>query len=271
MIFVPFSEQFTKMILSVLLITISLNQFQCRRLIDDLENEISTDPRTNTESFNSEWVKISSAPASVITRKVGTHLELHCKAMGTPPPTIQWYKMNRRITENESFETNIITKGQPIAEVASRLVINHVLPLHQDVYRCVAEAGTHVATAASKVIISNKEGKEMNFTQLLNAGIIGAHHLPRVTFWALTYMDVIGTDVTLPCKFVGNPRPEVTWYDGDRKIIESDEKYSTSQDGELRIRSIEWSDMGTYTCMVKNSVGEDYIETFLYPMQASKK
>ncbi|XP_023026091.1 ecdysone-inducible gene L2 isoform X3 [Leptinotarsa decemlineata] len=259
-------------ILSVLLVTISLNQFHCRRLIEDIDNEVSTDPRANLHPLNNQqWVKISSPPVSLVNKKVGAHLELHCVAMGSPPPTIQWYKMNRRITENESFETNIINQGQALAEVASRLVINHLLPLHQDVYRCVAEAGTHVATSASKVIVTNKEGNDMNFTQLLNARILGAHHLPRVTFWAQTYMDVIGTDVILPCKYVGNPRPEVTWYDTDDKPIENDEKYSASQEGELRIRSIEWSDMGTYTCMVKNLVGEDSIETFLYPMQESKK
>lgn len=40
-----------------------------------------------------------------------------------------------------------------------------------------------------------------------------------------------------------------------------------SQEGELRIRSMEWSDMGAYVCALENSVGEDSVETFLYPMQ----
>lgn len=76
-----------------------------------------------------------------------------------------------------------------------------------------------------------------------------------------------GNDATLPCKFVGNPRPNVIWLDPNSKVIESSEKYSMSQEGELRIRSMEWSDMGAYVCALENSVGEDSVETFLYPMQ----
>lgn len=55
----------------------------------------------------------------------------------------------------------------------------------------------------------------------------------------------------------------------DKKIIENSEKYSVFPDGELRIKSIEWSDMGEYTCSIENSVGEDSVETFLYPMKVS--
>ncbi|CAH1118711.1 unnamed protein product [Phaedon cochleariae] len=258
------------MFLSVLLITITtLDQFQCIRLIDDIDNEVSGDPTVNI-AYNS-WLKITQAPSHVVTKKVGAHLELHCEAMGSPPPTIEWYKRNRKITENESFEPYTVPPGTAIATVQSRLVINHLLPRHQDVYRCVAQGGARVATAASKVVVANKEGREMNLTQLLTAKILGAHHLPRVTLWASTYLDVIGNDVLLPCKFVGNPKPYVIWSDPNGTVIENDERYSISQEGELRIRSIAWSDHGPYTCSLENSVGVDSVETFLYPMEKPSK
>lgn len=41
-------------------------------------------------------------------------------------------------------------------------------------------------------------------------------------------------------------------------------------EGGLRIRNIEWSDMGEYICSVENSVGVDSVETFLYPMKVSE-
>ncbi|VEN58655.1 unnamed protein product, partial [Callosobruchus maculatus] len=268
---------------SVVLVALAAS-VQCRHLADDLDNEVSQTAEGNMGSPvgmvggqgghpGGEWVKISQPPVSVITRKVGQHVELRCDAMGSPPPTIQWFKRNQRITENESFEENNLITGSPgLAKVSSRLVINYLLPRHQDIYRCVAESGGKMASAASKLIITNKEGREMNLTQLINAKILGAHHLPRVTFWASTYMDVIGNDVILPCKFVGNPKPSVVWIDPYSKVIESDgEKYSVSQDGELKIRAISWSDMGPYTCAVENSAGEDSVETFLYPMQESTK
>lgn len=79
-----------------------------------------------------------------------------------------------------------------MAEVNSRLVINYLLPRHSDVYTCVAESGSNLKSESTKLLVSNKEGREMNFTQLITAKILGAHHLPRVTFWATTYMDIIG-------------------------------------------------------------------------------
>ncbi|KAJ8929453.1 hypothetical protein NQ314_017833 [Rhamnusium bicolor] len=231
------------MILSVLLIAISLNLAQCRRLTDDIDNEVSSNPAANI-GFREpkEYVRISKPPVPVISKKVGAHVELHCEAMGSPPPTIQWFKRNMRITENESFETNVIDQSPGYAKVASRLVINYILPRHQDIYRCVAEAGAQVATAVTKLIVSNKEGREMNFTQLINAKILGAHHLPRVTFWANMLMDVIGSDVILPCKSVGNPKPNLIWIDPNGKVIENNERFAVLPDGELQIRAIESSD-----------------------------
>ncbi|XP_050519270.1 neural/ectodermal development factor IMP-L2-like [Diabrotica virgifera virgifera] len=256
------------MILLVLVIAVTFSQLECRRIMDDLSNEMSINPEKNFGYSSREWVKISKPPVAVMSKKVGAHMELHCEAMGSPPPTIEWYKANRKITENGAFETNVLTRGPALAEVSSRLVINHLLPRHQDVYRCVAESGTKVDTAPTKLLVT--DGREMNFTQLLSAKIVGAHHLPRVTFWASTYMEVIGNDLVLPCKYVGNPKPRVTWMDPYSKVIENNEKYSVSQDGELRIGSIEWSDMGQYVCALENSAGEDSIETFLYPMKGSK-
>lgn len=90
------------------------------------------------------------------------------------------------------MEVNTIKPNDGLAMMSSRLVINYLLPRHQDVYRCVAEAGAQVSTSVTKLIVSDKEGREMNFTQLINAKILGAHHTPRVTFWASTLMDTIG-------------------------------------------------------------------------------
>ncbi|XP_060533419.1 neural/ectodermal development factor IMP-L2 [Cylas formicarius] len=261
---------------SVLLVILCLHLAHSRRLTDDIDNTVSTNAAGNLGSLDfrdqRDYVKISQTPVPVISRNVGTHVELYCEAMGSPPPTIQWYKRNMRITENESFDdSNLIDGTAGLAKVASRLVINYVLPRHQDIYRCVAEAGSQMASAITELIVPNKEGREMNFTQLVASKILGAHHMPRVTFWAPAFMDVIGSDVILPCKSVGNPKPNLMWIDPNSKIITDNEKFMVHPDGELRIRSISWNDMGVYNCIVQNSVGEDSVETFLYPMQESSK
>lgn len=104
------------------------------------------------------------------------------------------YKININVffLQNESYDTNVITQSTGVASVSSRLVINYILPRHQDIYACFAEGPTEFKSRTTKLIVTNKAGREMNFTQLISAKILGAHHLPRVTFWAPTYLDEIG-------------------------------------------------------------------------------
>lgn len=78
-----------------------------------------------------------------------------------------------------------------------------------------------------------------------------------------------GSDVILPCKSVGNPKPDLVWFDPDSQVITDNEKFTVLSDGELKIQSITWADMGIYVCKVNNSVGDDYVETFLYPMEVA--
>ncbi|ERL90235.1 neural/ectodermal development factor IMP-L2 isoform X2 [Dendroctonus ponderosae] len=261
--------------LSVLLTTLCLQLAYSRRLIDDIDNDVNVLQNGNLGTYeykSSDYVKITQPPLPVVQKEVGAHVELHCEAMGSPPPTIQWYKGPMRVTENESFEdNNEITDHTPgIAKVASRLVINYVLPRHQGNYFCVAAAGSEVVRKMTELVVPNAIGREMNFTQLVFRKIVGAHHHPRVTFWAPAYMDVMRSDVILPCKSVGNPKPVLTWFRPNGKEVTNDDKFEVMQDGELSIRSISWDDMGVYTCIVMNSVGKDSVETFLYPMQESK-
>lgn len=44
-------------------------------------------------------MKIADPPAAIIRKKVGDHVELTCEASGSPPPVIQWYRRNQRLTE----------------------------------------------------------------------------------------------------------------------------------------------------------------------------
>lgn len=70
--------------------TISLQAVDSRRLTDDIDNEINS-PLS--------YVKIADPPAAIIRKKVGDHVELTCEASGSPPPVIQWYRRNQRLTE----------------------------------------------------------------------------------------------------------------------------------------------------------------------------
>lgn len=39
--------------------------------------------------------------------------------------------------------------------------------------------------------------------------------------------------------------------------------------GDLIVRGLTFDDMGVFRCVVRNTLGEDYTETFVYPMAPS--
>ncbi|NXJ95407.1 TMIG1 protein, partial [Corythaixoides concolor] len=66
-------------------------------------------------------------------------------------------------------------------------------------------------------------------------------------------------DVTLSCNAKSNPQAETAWYkDNETLILEQDrhQVYQTSEVFQLSIKNVESSDNGTYTCVVKSSLGE---------------
>nr|CAD7402921.1 unnamed protein product [Timema cristinae] len=110
-----------------------------------------------------------------------------------------------------------------------------------------------------------------NLTALLAAcpstNSIHATSPARISTWSPLYMDVMGNDVTLPCRAVGNPRPAIYWLDGDNELIaENEPRYKVLPDGDLFIYKLQWSDMGGYTCIASNTRSRDMTTTFLYPV-----
>lgn len=134
----------------------------------------------------------------------------------------------------------------------------------------MAESGSKITSADSTIYVNKKEGFDRNFTELLRKDVLGAHHVPRISLWAPYYMDVIGTNVVLPCRTFGNPKPSQMWFDPEGQAIGEEGRVSVLSEGELSIRSLSWDDMGAYTCIVRNMVGQDKVETFVYPMKEGK-
>uniref|UniRef100_A0A8C9LAL5 Matrix remodeling associated 5 n=1 Tax=Pavo cristatus TaxID=9049 RepID=A0A8C9LAL5_PAVCR len=67
-----------------------------------------------------------------------------------------------------------------------------------------------------------------------------------------------GDVVTVACEAKGEPTPKVTWLSPtNRPIPTLSEKYQVYRDGTLLIQKAQRSDSGNYTCVVRNSAGED--------------
>lgn len=78
-----------------------------------------------------------------------------------------------------------------MAKIKSKLVFPAALPVHENIYDCVAESGSAIANAQSEVYVL-KNGLEKNFTQLFNEGFIGSRQPAQIVLYSTLYMDVIG-------------------------------------------------------------------------------
>ncbi|KFW96690.1 Transmembrane and immunoglobulin domain-containing protein 1, partial [Phalacrocorax carbo] len=66
-------------------------------------------------------------------------------------------------------------------------------------------------------------------------------------------------DVTLTCNAKSNPQAQTAWYKNNNILILQQNRYQlhqTSDVFQLTIKKVQKSDHGTYTCVVKSSLGE---------------
>ncbi|XP_009901634.1 transmembrane and immunoglobulin domain-containing protein 1 [Dryobates pubescens] len=66
-------------------------------------------------------------------------------------------------------------------------------------------------------------------------------------------------DVTMSCNAKANPQAQAAWYKNNTILSLQQNRYQlyqTSEVAELTIQKVQKSDNGTYTCMVKSSLGE---------------
>ncbi|XP_050040863.3 cell adhesion molecule Dscam1-like isoform X1 [Dermacentor andersoni] len=88
----------------------------------------------------------------------------------------------------------------------------------------------------------------------------------KVTLSLSDVLTTVGAHVDLPCVSHGYPLPRYTWYHEDRSgrrfaVAESDRLQFTN--GVLSILGVNVLDTGRYTCVARNSAGEQTIQTVL--------
>ncbi|NXU14836.1 MXRA5 protein, partial [Pardalotus punctatus] len=172
--------------------------------------------------------------------KYGGDLKVDCVATGLPNPEISWGLPDGSMinTFMQSDDSGSRTKRYVVFDNGT-LYFNDVGLREEGDYTCYAE---------------NQIGKdEMKVRVKVVAEPATIRNKTYVTI-NVPYGDV----VTVACEAKGEPTPKVTWLSPtNRPIPALSDKYQIYRDGTLLIQKAQRSDSGNYTCVARNSAGED--------------
>lgn len=166
-------------------------------------------------------------PEDVVVRS-GNMARLECAATGQPPPVIAWQKDG----------------GDDFPAARERRM--HVMPT-DDVFFIVsvktADMGVYSCTAenAAGMIIANA-----TLTVLETPAFVKALEDKKTE---------VGETTVLECKAKGSPKPKLTWTKDGRPILPSERHFFTADNQLLIIVPTQYSDEGTYTCEMSNTLG----------------
>nr|XP_029516161.1 matrix-remodeling-associated protein 5 [Oncorhynchus nerka] len=174
----------------------------------------------------------------------GGDLKVDCVASGLPNPEIRWALPDGTMINTLKQMDSSVRGGRTRRYVVfdnGTLYANDVGMREEGDYTCYAEnqigkdeMKVHVKVVADPPIIRDK-------TQ--------SPEVVRVLY---------GEAVSLKCSAKGEPTPVITWLSPtNRAIASSPTKYQVHNDGTLVVRKAQRFDAGNYTCIARNSAGQD--------------
>jgi hypothetical protein len=168
----------------------------------------------------------------------GGDLKVDCVATGLPDPEISWSLPDGRLV-NSLVHPGEDDGGRYMVFHNGTLYFHEVGMRQQGDYTCVAQ---------------NQLGKDEMTVRV--TVVSGPAAIADESYLALRVP--YGDTVTVACAARGEPVPKVTWLSPANRVIPSaSEKYHVDGEGTLVIRKVQRSDDGNYTCLVRNSGGED--------------
>ncbi|CAK1549147.1 unnamed protein product [Leptosia nina] len=221
----------------------------------DMDNHIESKlkPSPQTKRF----ITITKRPAARSTHVAGSTLELTCEAIAAPAPSVHWFRNNAPVYEYDKESNEIIdTNPSSLGRVSSTLLVSrNEAPCE---YTCLIVAGSKTARASTIVYSSDITSELTERSKLVPLA-------PKILVSYKVFVDVIGSNIVLPCRVKGHPRPIVTWKDNSGNPVKKDPRMKVLRSGELVISSLRWSDMGEFSCRATNLFGSAEANTFVYP------
>ncbi|RXN18375.1 hemicentin-2 isoform X1 [Labeo rohita] len=156
--------------------------------------------------------------------EVGSEVILPCEVHGSPTPLVTWSRNGQPIPPVTAWFT-ILPSGS--------LKISDVRLIDSKLYTCSA------ANPAGNVSLTYN---------------LQVQAKPRIQPAPTSLKALIGQTVVLPCVVQGEPSPQISWLHNGLPV---------GNDRMLKIQAVQHSDSGTYSCVARNSAGEDTIEIVL--------
>ncbi|XP_074524022.1 hemicentin-1 [Halichoeres trimaculatus] len=175
-------------------------------------------------------IRDSSGDSPVVVNVlVGKSVTLECESNAVPPPTINWYKNGRMVTETANLR--ILAEGQMLEIKGSE----------------VSDTGLYVCKATN---VAGQVDKNFHLNIYVPPSIDG----PAVE----RVIETISNPVTFACDATGIPPPSLAWLKNGRPIENSEslEMHIFSGGSKLQIARSQISDSGTYTCVASNVEGK---------------
>ncbi|KAJ8350761.1 hypothetical protein SKAU_G00258910 [Synaphobranchus kaupii] len=170
----------------------------------------------------------------------GGDLKVDCIASGLPNPEIRWGLPDGTMVNSvlQSDDSGVRTRRYVVFNNGT-LYFNEVGMKEEGDYTCYAEnqigkdeMKVHIKVVADSPTIKNK-----------------TYSVIKVQY---------GDSVALKCSAKGEPTPAITWLSPTNRIIPpASDKYQVHNDGTLLVQKAQRFDNGNYTCMARNTAGQD--------------
>ncbi|KPP72194.1 matrix-remodeling-associated protein 5-like, partial [Scleropages formosus] len=192
-------------------------------------------------------VSVMMKPAKIEFKQVasqkvsyGGSLKVDCIASGLPDPEIRWGLPDGTMVNSitQSDDSGVRTRRFVVFDNGT-LYFNDVGMKEEGDYTCYAEnqIGKDEMKIHVKIVVDPPAIKNKTYETL------------RVSY---------GDSVSLRCHAKGEPPPSVTWFSPTNRIIApASDKYHIHNDGTLVIQKAQRFDTGNYTCVARNTIGQD--------------
>ncbi|KAL1129847.1 hypothetical protein AAG570_012791, partial [Ranatra chinensis] len=178
----------------------------------------------------------------------GKRLLFECRIQADPKPSVLWSHAGVEVKQDARHKLTVECDGH---SYFATLEIRNVT---------VEDAGKYKVTAKNELGESNAT-ISLNFDSD-EAPVPENEIRPTFTERPVIRQSEDGSDITIECRLVGDPKPTITWYHGEERVKETGRRIiSVELDqklyylARLDIKSVENEDAGMYKVVAKNKTG----------------